>query len=99
MPIREIVRRTGVSRNTIKKYLRTGIVEPEFQILDRPSNLDPHAEKLTDWLLSEQRKSRKERRTAKQKHGDLVRAVAFAINFQDVHMGERVQKSLGFLEE
>ncbi|WP_036049158.1 helix-turn-helix domain-containing protein, partial [Sedimentitalea nanhaiensis] len=29
MPIREIARRTGVSRNTIKKYLRAGIVEPE----------------------------------------------------------------------
>ncbi|WP_113910449.1 helix-turn-helix domain-containing protein, partial [Roseovarius dicentrarchi] len=28
MPIREIARRTGVSRNTIKKYLREGIVEP-----------------------------------------------------------------------
>lgn len=66
MPIREIARRTGVSRNTIKKYLRTGIVEPEFQILNRPSKLDPYADKLTDWLLSEQRKSRKERRTAKQ---------------------------------
>lgn len=28
--------------------------------------------KLTGWLLSEQRKSRKERRTAKQMHADLV---------------------------
>ncbi|HHX91126.1 MAG TPA: helix-turn-helix domain-containing protein, partial [Paracoccus sp.] len=26
MPIREIARRTGISRNTIKKYLREGIV-------------------------------------------------------------------------
>lgn len=72
MPIREIARRTGVSRNTIKKYLRAGIVEPEFQKPDRPSKLDPYAEKLTAWLLSEQRKSRKERRTAKQMHSDLV---------------------------
>ncbi|WP_157056508.1 IS21 family transposase, partial [Pseudorhodobacter aquimaris] len=72
MPIREIARRTGVSRNTIKKYLRAGIVEPEFQRPDRPSKLDPYAEKLTAWLLSEQRKSRKERRTAKQMHADLV---------------------------
>src|SRR6056297_1468025 len=72
MPIREIARRTGVSRNTIKKYLRAGIVEPEFQIPDRPSKLDPYAEKLTAWLVSEQRKSRKERRTAKQMHADLV---------------------------
>jgi transcriptional regulator with XRE-family HTH domain len=35
MPIREIARRTGLSRNTIKKYLRAGIVEPQFQSLDR----------------------------------------------------------------
>jgi transposase len=72
MPIREIARRTGLSRNTIKKYLRAGIVEPQFQSLDRPSKLDPFAEKLTGWLVAEQRKSRKERRTAKQMHADLV---------------------------
>lgn len=29
-PIREIARRMGVSRNTIKKHLREGIVEPSF---------------------------------------------------------------------
>ena len=29
MPIREIARRTGLSRNTIKKYLREGAVEPK----------------------------------------------------------------------
>jgi DNA-binding transcriptional regulator LsrR (DeoR family) len=28
MPIREIERRTGLSRNTIRKYLRAGTVEP-----------------------------------------------------------------------
>ena len=72
MPLREIARRTGLSRNTIKKYLRAGIVEPQFQSLDRPSKLDPFAEKLSGWLVTEQRKSRKERRTAKQMHADLV---------------------------
>ena len=72
MPIREIARRTGLSRNTIRKYLRAGIVEPQFQSLDRPSKLDPFAEKLAGWLVTEQRKSRKERRTAKQMHADLV---------------------------
>ncbi len=64
MPIREIARRTGVSRNTIKKYLREGIVEPAFQAPDRPSKLDPYAKHLTAWLTTDQRKSRKERRTA-----------------------------------
>jgi transposase/transcriptional regulator with XRE-family HTH domain len=65
LPIREIARRTGISRNTIKKYLREGIVEPAFQTPDRPSKLDPYAAQLTGWLISDQRKSRKERRTAK----------------------------------
>ena len=73
MPIREIARRTGLSRNTIKKYLRAGVVEPQFQSLDRPSKLDPFAEKLSGWLVTELRKSRKERRTAKQMHADLVK--------------------------
>jgi transcriptional regulator with XRE-family HTH domain len=61
MPIREIARRTGISRNTIKKYLREGIVEPAFQTPDRASKLDPYASQLTGWLVSDQRKSRKER--------------------------------------
>ncbi|PZX36296.1 helix-turn-helix resolvase-like protein [Roseinatronobacter thiooxidans] len=73
MPIREIARRTGISRNTIKKYLREGIVEPAFQTPDRPSKLDPYATQLTGWLVSDQRKSRKERRTAKLMHADLVK--------------------------
>ena len=53
MPIREIARRTGVSRNTIKKYLREGIVEPEFRTPDRPSKLDSYAARLTEWLVSD----------------------------------------------
>ena len=72
MPIREIARRTGLSRNTIKKYLRAGVAEPRFQTPARPSKLDPYAEKLSGWLVTEQRKSRKDRRTAKQMHADLV---------------------------
>lgn len=72
LPIREISRRTGLSRNTIRRYLRAGIVEPKFKAALRPSKLDPYAEKLSGWLLAEQRKPRKERRTAKQMHADLV---------------------------
>ena len=63
MPIREIARRTGLSRNTIKKYLREGAVEPRFKTPKRPSKLDPYAERLSAWLLIQTRKSRKERRT------------------------------------
>lgn len=72
MPIREIERRTGLSRNTIRKYLRSGAVEPRFKVPDRPSKLDPFAEKLTGWLRIDATKSRKQKRTAKQMHTDLV---------------------------
>ena len=40
MPIREIERRTGLSRNTIRKYLRADTVEPKFKVPERPSKLD-----------------------------------------------------------
>ena len=73
MPIREIARRTGLSRNTIKKYLREGAVEPQFKTPKRPSKLDPYADRLSAWLLIQTRKSRKERRTVKQMHADLVK--------------------------
>ena len=72
VPIREISRRTGVSRNTIRKYLRSDVIEPKFRVSDRPSKLDPYAEKLSAWLRREAGRPRKQRRTAKQLHGDLV---------------------------
>jgi transposase len=72
MPIREIERRTGLSRNTIRKYLRAGTVEPKFKVPERPSKLDPFADKLSAWLRIETGRSRKQRRTAKQMHADLV---------------------------
>lgn len=35
MSIREITRRTGLSRNTIRKYLWSDVVEPKFEMLVR----------------------------------------------------------------
>lgn len=72
MPIREIERRTGLSRNTIRRYLRAGAVEPKFKVPERPSKLDPFGEKLAGWLRAEAGKSRKQRRTAKQMHAELA---------------------------
>lgn len=71
--IREIKRRTGLSRNTIRKYLRSDAVEPSFKVPARPSKLDLFAEKLTAWLQVESRKSRKQKRNAKQLYADLVK--------------------------
>jgi transposase len=70
--IREISRRTGLSRNTITKYLNAGAIEPKFTIPERPSKLDPFADKLARWLKTEAGKARKQRRTLKQLHADLV---------------------------
>ena len=41
MPIREIERRTGLSRDTVRKYLQAGAMEPMFKVPDRSNNLDP----------------------------------------------------------
>lgn len=72
LSIRAISRRTGLSRNTIRKYLRSGAVEPKFKVPERPSKLDRFADKLSHWLRVEAGKSRKQKRTVKQLHADLV---------------------------
>ena len=72
MPLHEIGRRTGLSRNTIRKYVRADTVVPQLKVSERSSKLDPFAEKLSGWLRIETGKSRKQKRTAKQMHADLV---------------------------
>lgn len=72
LSIREICRRTGLSRNTIRKYLRSGTVEPAFKVPDRPSKLDRFADRLSAWLKTEASKPRKQKRTILQLHADLV---------------------------
>ena len=72
LSLREIARRTGLSRNTIKKYLRAGEAEPRYAKRVSTSKLDPFAEKLSGWLKTETGKSRKQRRTVKQMHADLA---------------------------
>ena len=72
LPIREIGRRTGLSRNTIRKYSRSDAVEVRFKVPERPSRLDPFADKLSGWLDAEVAKGRKARRTARRLHADLV---------------------------
>ena len=72
LSIREIGRRTGLSRNTIRKYLRSDGIEPQFKVPDRPSKLDPFADRLAGWLKTEANRPRKQKRTLKQLHADLV---------------------------
>ncbi len=87
LSIREICRRTGLSANTIRKYLCLDGVEPKFNVPERPSKLDPFADRLSAWLKTVSKKNRKQKRTMKQLHADLMslgyegsynRVVAFA---------------------
>ncbi|MEH6580898.1 MAG: helix-turn-helix domain-containing protein, partial [Halioglobus sp.] len=57
--IREIVRRTGLSRNTIRKYLASGDIEPRYPARNSPSKLDPFADILMGWLKRESKRHRK----------------------------------------
>ena len=72
MPIREITRRTGLSRNTVRKYLASGVVEPRYPSRKSPSKLDDYEQTLINWLFRESRRHRKQRRSIKQLHHDLV---------------------------
>ncbi|MCP4233293.1 MAG: IS21 family transposase [Aestuariibacter sp.] len=72
MPIREISRRTGLSRNTVRKYLASGVVEPKYPKRKTPGNLDDYSATLNNWLHRESGRNRKQRRSVKQLYYSLV---------------------------
>jgi transposase len=66
MSLREVARRTGLSRNTIRRWLRQPeVVEPQYPKRRSPSKVDPWAELLRTWLRTDSYRSRRERRTAR----------------------------------
>jgi AcrR family transcriptional regulator len=69
--LREIARRLGISRNTVRRYLRSETIEPSYADRASASVLDKYALKLSAWLKTEAAKSRKQRRSLKQMHIDL----------------------------
>jgi len=83
MPIREIARRTGLSRNTVRKYLAGNTVEPRYPKRKSPSKLDDYEQTLISWLHREARRHRKQRRSIKQLHHDLV-VLGFAGSYDRV---------------
>jgi len=72
MAIREIARRTGLSRNTIRKYLSSDVVEPRYLSRKSPSKLDAFEEMLATWLVRESGRGRKQRRNLNQSYADLI---------------------------
>jgi transposase len=71
LSLREISRRTGFSRNTVRRYLRNAEIEPVYRTRRTPSKLDPYADQLANWLKQNVALPRKQRRSLKQMHSDL----------------------------
>ena len=100
--IREISRRTGLSRNTVRKYLRSDSVEPKFAVPDRPKQAGPTRRQAVADAAAGGGKSRKQKRTVKQLHADLAalgydgsynRVAAFARDWKAAR--QREQKTTG----
>lgn len=71
IPLREIARRLGISRNTVRRYLRSEMTEPSYAERRIASELDQYSLQLSGWLKAEASKPRKQRRSLKQNHADL----------------------------
>ena len=66
VPLREIARRTGLSRNTVRSWLRqTDAVEPKYPKRVSPSVVDAWAAQLTGWLRADSHRPKRDRRTAR----------------------------------
>ena len=101
MSIREIAKRTGLSRNTVSKYLANNEVDPQYSKYKKASKLDEYSQTLTSWLHRESNRSRKQRRSVKQLFYNLIplgytgsydRVAAFARNWR-VQQQEAALKS------
>jgi transcriptional regulator with XRE-family HTH domain len=73
--LRGIARRTGISRNTIKKYLTGQTVVPRYKARPPRSKLAPYAEQLIVRLKTAAKASRKQRKSLKQMYRELVVSV------------------------
>lgn len=77
MSVREIVRRTGLSRNTVRRWLRQGTAtEPKYPKRQSPQALDAWSEYLERALTTDAHRPARDRRTAKALFHE-VRAMGF----------------------
>ena len=68
---REIARITGLSRNTVSKWLHGELVEPKYRRAGRPNKLAAFVEVLQQALAADAKRPRHERRTAKALYAQL----------------------------
>lgn len=73
LSIREISRQTGLSRNTLRTWLRQPQrVEPQYPKRVAVSKLDAYAETLRQWLKADAGRNKRDRRTKSQMWQELV---------------------------
>jgi transposase len=66
MSLREVARRTGLSRNTVRAWLRqSDVVEPKYPVRAVRSVVDPYRDQLEAWLRSDLHRPKRDRRTAR----------------------------------
>jgi transcriptional regulator with XRE-family HTH domain len=93
VPLREIARRLGISRNTVRRYLRSETTEPSYADRRSPSAIDKYAFQLSGLLKTEAAKSRKQRRTLKQLHEEL-KGLGFEGSYDRVAAFARVWRAV-----
>ena len=85
LSIKEICRRTGLARNTVRYWLRAGEgVEPKYERKGRETTiLTPYEDRLKQWLEADARRAKRDRRTALALFGQL-RALGFSGSYARV---------------
>jgi len=53
IPLREIARRLGISRNTVRRYPRSEVIEQAYAKRQTASAIDKYALQLLSWLKTE----------------------------------------------
>ena len=71
---REIARMTGLSRNTVAKWLKAPVQAPKYRRTRGPGKLTPFVEAIEQALEADARRPKKERRTAKALHQQISEA-------------------------
>lgn len=84
LPIREISRRTGLSKNTVKQWLRRdGVTEPKYPKRTSKSVLDPWTQQLEAALRTDEHRPARDRRTAKALF-EQIRALGYGGSYPRV---------------
>ena len=84
LSIREVSRRTGLSRNTVRQWLRQeGVTEPKYPARTSASVLDAWQEQLESALRADLHRPVRERRTAKALF-EQIRALGYAGSYPRV---------------